>query len=212
MRFPLLRSAPVLAALVLLTLAPSAGADTLTNNTGLTAPGATITFSEVVLPPETPVTNQFAAFGATFAPNLFYNTQPLFFPTESLANFDSFGNTNNPASILFTQDVTAAAVAVQTNTGTTTFTALLNGSVVETFTAPTTLSLLPDTSQASNFYGFTNITFNELQILSDTGFFQIDNLQFTAPTAGAIPEPGTLALLGTGVLPLVGIMARRRRR
>ena len=35
----------------------------------------------------------------------------------------------------------------------------LNGVVVEEFTADTMLSLLPDLSQASNFYGFTNIVF-----------------------------------------------------
>jgi hypothetical protein len=202
-----------LAAIAILSLSASAQADILINNTGLPSPAETITFSEIVLPPETPVTNQYASFGVTFSPNLFYNTQPIFFPTESLANFDFNGNVNNPVAMMFSQVQTAAAFALQTNPGDSTFTARLGGSVVESFTAPTTLSILPDTSQASNFYGFTNIAFDEIDILSNTTYFQMDNLQL-GNTVAPVPEPGSLAivLIGTGSTGVLFVLRRSRRK
>jgi hypothetical protein len=196
-----------IAAFLLTVFAYHAGAQAtpLINNTGLVSPVQTLTFSEVSLPSESPVTDEYAGFGVTFSPGLFYDTQPIFFPTASLANFDLSGTVNNPVSILFSQDLTEVAFALQTNLGITTFTALLDSIVVESFTADTTLSVLPDTSQASNFYGFTNITLDEIRISPDTPYFQVDNLQVSV---SSIPEPGTLCLLGLG---FAGIFLSRRR-
>ena len=199
------RVAVTAAALLTVMLAVvSASAAPIINTTGLASPDSTITFSEHLLASESPVTNQYADLGVTFSPGLFYNTQPIFFPTESLANFDFGGSINNPASIVFDHVVSAAAVAVQSNPGTTLFEALLGGSVVESFSAATALSIVPDLSQASNFYGFEGILFDELRITSGTTFFQIDNLQ-----SNAVPEPASILLLGGG---LVGLCARARRR
>jgi hypothetical protein len=184
----------------------AAKADQLINNTGLVSPAHTITFEEIILPTGTPVTNQYAGLGVTFTPSMFYDVQPVFFPTHSVANFD-FITVNNPVTLTFNEVLSEAAFAMQTNSGTSTFTALLGGNVVETFTAPTTLSVLPDLSQSSNFYGFTNIQFDELRIQSNTTFFQIDNLQFSP---AAVPEPGPVALLlGSGV---IGVLAVRRKK
>jgi len=48
------------------------------------------------------------------------------------------------------------------------------------------------------------------------GGFVLDNVNLTTPQApgggGAIPEPGTVALLGTSLLPLAAAVARRRHR
>jgi hypothetical protein len=196
----------ILAAAGIVLFGTAARADQLINNTGLVAPAHTITFEEIILPTGTPVTNQYAGLGVTFTPSMYYDVQPVFFPTHSLANFD-FADVHNPVTLTFNEVLGEAAFAMQTNAGTSTFTALLGGVEVESFTAPTTLSILPDTSQASNFYGFTNIQFDEVRILSNTTFFQIDNLQFSP---AAVPEPGPVAmLLGSGV---IGVLAVRRKK
>jgi hypothetical protein len=87
--------------------APLASGSPITNTFGLLAPDSTITFSEHVLPSESPVTNEYADLGVLFDRSLYYNTQPVFFPTESFANFDFSGALQNPASIVFLQPVTA---------------------------------------------------------------------------------------------------------
>jgi hypothetical protein len=178
------------------------------NNIGLTSPAATITFDNPVYATGTPITDQYAGQGVTFVPGLFYNVQPVFFPTPSLANFDLLGDVNNPVTINFLQDQTGAAFAMQTNAGDSTFTALLNGTVVESFSAPTELSILPDLTNASNFYGFTGITFNQIEILSGTTFFQIDNLQLSA---SSVPEPSSFVMGSLGGLLCVAYGWSRRR-
>jgi hypothetical protein len=179
------------------------------NNTGLASPDVTITFSEHVFATETVITNQYADLGVEFDAGMYYNVQPDFFPTHSLANFSlEGGQPFHPVSIRFGTPVTAAALALQSNPGTTTFTALLNGVIVESFATGTTLSFLPDLSHASDFYGFSGILFDELTISNDFesefGIFQIDNVQYTA-----VPEPTALLLLGAG---LATLAARRSRR
>jgi hypothetical protein len=181
------------------------------NNTGINNPAETITFSEHSFATGTPITNQFSDLGVTFGPALYYDVQPVFFPTDFLANFDGNGNSSNPDAILFNNVQTAAAFAVETNPGTTTFTALLNGVPVDTFTAATTLSFLPDTSQDSNFYGFANESFNEIDVNPSNTFFQIDNLQLGSIGSSGTPEPGSIALLGGLSLAGAAVLRRRRR-
>ena len=107
----------VMAAVILLVNAAPVSATPIINNTGIASPTQTITFSELSFATGTPITNQFSSFGATFSPSLFYNVQPAFFPTPSLANFDLAGNINNPVTITFSHPVTSAAFAMQTNAG-----------------------------------------------------------------------------------------------
>lgn len=189
-------------------LAATAGqvqAGIITNNVGISSPGQVITFDEFTFATGTPITNQFSSLGASFSPNMYYNVQPVFFPTASLASFSPATN----VSVFFNQNVTAAAVALQSNTEATTFTAKLNGSVVESFTTTTTLSVLPSLTHASDFYGFEGIVFDELRIENASQLFQIDNLQFA--NSAAVPEPSSLAMFGIGAC-VAGVGDARRRR
>ena len=66
----------------------------------------------------------------------------------------------NPFSIFFTSEVSAAAVAALAGDPATRFTALLDGVVVESFTADSSFARY----DAAPFYGFTGIVFNEIRI------------------------------------------------
>ncbi|WP_226926139.1 MULTISPECIES: VPLPA-CTERM sorting domain-containing protein [unclassified Meridianimarinicoccus] len=174
--------------------------------TGLAAPVTTITFSEVPgIAQGAVVTDQFAALGATFGS--LSATAGLYFgasgnPGAELRNF--FPDTYNPFSITFSGTVTEAAFNMVTNGYTDKFTALLNGGVVESFTAPT---------GGWKYYGFTGILFDEIQV--EIGFgstatnkhMRLDNLQIGAVSAVPLPAGGLLLLSGLG-----GILAVKRRR
>ncbi|MGG6268573.1 hypothetical protein ACQ4M3_29445 [Leptolyngbya sp. AN03gr2] len=167
--------------------------------TGIASPAQTINFDDLTAPDGTAVTTQYP--GITFS-NLFL-AAPSPFPNFSgrmVTNFSggAFGAPAlNPFSIQFSTTQTRASLALVTNIGgTTTFTALLNGAVVESFTANT------DFDSNNNFYGFTGSSgFNEIQvsvISSDNGAV-IDNLQIgttaTPIPFGFTPLPG-LAVSG----------------
>jgi len=160
------------------------------SGTGLASPAYTITFSEVTLAQYTPVTNQFAAYGASFGPNIFYDPQLGYFPTPALGNFPC-GDYCAPFSIYFTVPQTAAAFQFITNAGTSAFTAKRLGVDVETFSSPTDPTIL--------YYGFTGITFDEIYV-SPGGYnnaMLMDNLQLGS---AAIPEPSSLSFLALGGL------------
>lgn len=194
-----------------LTAVPSlAVAAPIISTTGIASPALTITFSELALTANTVVTNQYASFGVTFSPNVFQNPQAVSGPhvdatPNSLSNFSFVPDQSIPQfSILFNVDQTAAAFAMITNTGTSTFEAYLNGVLVESFST-TTFS-----SNINNFYGFTGITFDEIRVSvggsNQRGIF--DNLQLGTTSTSAVPEPATVALLGAG---LAALRYRRRR-
>jgi PEP-CTERM motif len=188
---------------VLIAVCPKVGlADTInSSSTGLASPASTITFSEVVLPGGTPLTTQYSAFGVIFSPGFTYDPQPGFFSTASIGNFQPI---TDPVSIFFNSAVNAAAFQFITNPGdSTTFTALLNGSALASFTTPTDLSQL--------WFGFSNLTFNQIEINVTTnvnGAFLLDNLQ---STPAAVPEPASVLLLGAGILAISGASARKKR-
>lgn len=192
--------AVVLAALL---VPVGANAAIVKTNTFLANPDVVVTFSELGLPSNTTVTNQYVPLGVEFSPGLLQSI-------IDMANFSSHGDADNlvnfgpqvgntPVFIQFQSDVSAAAFAMVTNPGTSTFTTLLNGVVQETASLPTAFN------ETNDIYQFTG-RFDTIRIDvgGDLNNMGIDNLQFKA-----VPEPGTLALLGVG---LAGFAAARRRR
>lgn len=189
------------------------------NSTGLSSPTTTITFNEVAVAQNAAVTSQFAALGATFT-GLYMDpcvaNSGNFFPNMSGRTLGNFSGCSpptgeHPFSIVFEDDVSEAAFVMIGNGGFPTLTALLNGSIVETgFGASVSIS------GTTNWYGFTGIVFDEIQVnpavVQNYSTVRIDNLQFiTAPAGGGtnLPEPATavLLLVGFGALAL---MQRRR--
>ena len=196
----------VAVSLIFAALIKTAGATPIENNIGIDNPELTITFSEFTFPTGTAITDQYSSLGVAFSNELYYKVQPIFFPTDFLSNYNTNPYAiNSPVSILFHDVQEAAAFALQSNYGSTTFTASLDGITVESFEAYTDLSYLPELTNASNFYGFEGIFFDEIKIESPSRVFQIDNIQLSA---APIPEPATVLLLGTG---LVGLSAWGRR-
>ena len=149
-------------------------ADPITNDFGLTSPDATITFDEFVFAEDTVITDQFSSLGVTFLPNLYYDSQgPADFDgviTHYVGN--NSGSVVNPFSILFETDQTAVAFGIATNPTTTTFTAKLDGSIVETYQSTTNFD-----NPAISFQGFQNITFDEIEVGVGNDQALIDNIQ-----------------------------------
>ncbi len=72
------------------------------------------------------------------------------------------------------------------------------------------------TFDLSSVVGLSNNPNAQFRILlngatTSAGNARIDNLQINSGFAVAVPEPGTLALLALGGLPVVGLVARRRK-
>lgn len=175
------------------------------NTFGLASPTSTVTFSEISLPTYTSVTNQFASYGVTFSPNLYYNSQAGSWPNIVGDRLGNYGTQPlvDPFSILFTSIQSGAAFAAVTNIGNTTFTAKLGGVVVESFTVGT------DYFSTNNFYGFQNILFDEIHInVGADGLMLLDNIQFQS-----VPVPSAIVLFGIGMscLSLKWNIGRRRK-
>jgi len=105
-------------------------------------------------------------------------------PTQGLQNY--FPDTYNPFVIKFAQPVTAAAFEMVTNGHTDTFTALLKGVVVESFTHKT---------GGWAYYGFTGIMCDEIQVHIGQGqhpndHMRLVNVQIGAAATAAPNTPG----------------------
>jgi hypothetical protein len=200
------RALQVMVAGACLAVSGIANATFIDNATGLASPVTTVTFSEISLSNGTVVTNQFSAFGVEFGS--LSATEGLYFysnagsPGPGLRNY--FPDTYNPFVITFDTAVSEAAFEMTTNGTTDTFTALLNGAVVETISTGT---------GSFSFYGFSGIVFDEIRvgIGGDVGngngrHMRLDNVQIGATVS--VPEPSIIALFAAG---LVGIGFARRR-
>jgi VPDSG-CTERM motif len=177
------------------------------NTTGLASPVTTIDFN-ASLGDGTVVTNQYAGLGVTFSPNLVYDTiySGAGIPNIGGGQLRNFaGTVVDPFSLLFAVDQTEVAFAMATNPGTSTFSAYLDGVLVESFSAAT------DVSSSNNFFGFSGIVFDEIRV--DAGgsgsAMLLDNLQMGTAATASVPDAGaTASLLG---LAMFGLGALRRK-
>jgi hypothetical protein len=197
------------ASVVALGVAGTAKAATLNNTTGLINPSQSITFNELPLAEGEQVTNQFSSLGVTFT-NLYnttlYNGEYHHVAGNSLVNFRE--SVNGPFSIKFNTNQSAAAFTLVTNHGISTLTALLNGVVVEKFNADTTT--FP--TDPGNFYGFTDINFDEILITpgGNNTAALIDNIQAVA-TPKSVPEPASVfSLLALGCIGAASTLKRKQ--
>ena len=183
-----------------------AQANTINNNFGLQNPTYTINFNEFnPTPALIPITTQYQNYGVIFDGLVsVHSLNPNHMP--GVGGNAIFSNDNHIFSILFTSNQTSAAFAYGANYGQATFSALLNGTVIESFST----SVGP--ISAKPYYGFTNIVFNEIRFEqgnSPGGIYTyaayVDNLQVST-----VPEPETYAMLLAG-LGLIGGVARRRK-
>ncbi|MEP1199263.1 VPLPA-CTERM sorting domain-containing protein [Tateyamaria sp.] len=186
------------------TLTAAQAATVINQTSGLSDPDTLITFDEGALADGTSVSNQFD--GVSFSAGIQINTVTYPFPNvpgRSLRNFFPIAGT---VSIFFDADLTDATFSMITNTGISSFTALLDGQEVQTFRGLTTLN------STSNFFGFADILFDEIRIA--VGGFNsamlLDNLAYNVETPPTVPLPASLPLM-LGGLAAFGVMRVRRK-
>ena len=201
-----------LAVLALVLAAPVAGAQSINRSaTGLASATQTLTFEGQ----SGAVGSQYAAQGVTFGSGAFFDSYGYFSGSGGAGTaVNNFGNgVVNPIDIFFTNAIQGVAFQFITNPGTTTFTALLGGSTVSTFSASTDLNGW--FGNATEFYGFDNtVALDQIQINVNTadgnnGALALDNLETGAL---ATPEPASMTLVATGLIGIFGVARRRRNR
>jgi hypothetical protein len=173
----------------------------ISGSTGLSSPDVLIDF-ETLTPGEI-VTNQLSGQGVLLnGLSVSQNTGISELSGSQVLNSVD-GDLGNIYSIAFTSLVSEAGFFLITNPGTTSFQALLFGTVVESFNAATNRD-----GVLNDFYGFENISFNEIrfQISASNSYFNMDDLQYSA---SAVPEPTSLALLSFGLAGL-GFLRKKK--
>jgi hypothetical protein len=179
---------------------------------GLGAPGATLTFDEIVLADNTILTVQYSSQGIQFS-GFVYNgcpgcpTAP---PEGTKPDITNFANSDTStffplSAMVFDFPVSGAAFNFASNVGTFTFTAKLGSATVEQFTVNIASSTINGVN-GWGWYGFENTLFDAIEIQAGAAFLA-DHLQYASDTA-PVPEPATLILAGSG---LAGAWFRRRR-
>jgi hypothetical protein len=194
----------MLSAAALMAFAPRADAALIHNNFGLVSPAATITFEEIVLADQAELLNAYQALGVTFAPGMRYDTVNYGIPNSGGGKAANFFPFTNPFAVFFNAPTTAAAMIVATSelAPNSVITALLGGVPVESFAIST------PQSGAINYFGFSNILFDQIQVSNALSGIVVDNIEYGT---AAVPEPASLLMLISG-FGMLGVRTARRRR
>lgn len=157
------------------------------------------------------ITTQYSTLGISFTPGLTRLNNNPNRPNFTSPYLGNFGGAN-PFSMIFTNAVTDASFAMTSNGGIqTTFTALLNGAIVDSFT--TAVSRPPingNPRDPNNFYGFTGLLFDEVNVsVGANGNSSIVALDTVAFIIAPVPLPASLPMLFAG---LGGLALIRRRK
>ena len=119
-------------------------------------------------------------------------------------NCISIGSSSSPYTLIFDTPVNAVGFFIGDGNGETSD-FLVDGTVVGTITTPGSGFTFVGVYDFMN--SFTEVTVEDFLIIHE-----LENVSFASGSPSApIPEPGTLALIGTGLAGL-GIAARRRRK
>jgi hypothetical protein len=159
----------------------------------------TVTFSEILLPNVSTVTTAYSSFDLTFS-NTYYA-----FDGRFAEDGVGIAEQVNPATIFFTNPVSGLSIdwlTVNTDFVATAYDASNN--VLSTFSAG------PCGSACS---GVANLAGSDISYViwhDSAGFAAIDSLTFTQEAPAATPEPGTVLLLGVGVLGLAAVKLMKR--
>jgi hypothetical protein len=178
--------------------------------TGLTSPVSTVDFSELSLAANTVLTTQYAGFGVSFSPNVYYDAETTFFPNE-VSNFTDATEPGfiNPVVISFTSPQTSAAFQIVADDTPYLFQAFsggTGGTLVDSFTSTVA-------GDASLYYGFTNETFDTIEITQegDGGgpYWDLSNIELSNAAISGVPEASSMLLVGPA---LAGLWIASRRR
>ena len=196
-----MKLALVCAALLALGSVPASAATIDSETSGLSSPAVNIGFDEISLMSGELVIDQYSGLGVSFSPALAYLGSFSAGPNISGPSLINIGGSPltifNPFSIAFENAVSGASFAFVSADSNTTFEALLNGVVVESFSSMTG-------DQIQSYYGFTGIVFDEIRVtVGAPGMGILDDLSFNY---AAVPLPASLAFLlaGLGGLAIAG--------
>jgi hypothetical protein len=174
-----------------------------------TAPAQTIDFETTPMGTAVPLSITAGGLTATFTSAANFGVQPSPFSTlTGNALFDDDAAIG-PLTIAFSAPLMGISLDFGTNSpfapAGLTLQALLGGTLVGTVSAPGVVPpgfLFPEGSIA-----FAGTTFDAVVLSSTARDFAVDNISLRA---SAVPEPGTVGLVGAGVLLMAGVAARRR--